>query len=271
MTREIQDNVTITPELASKWLKNNADNRPINRDAVSRLANEMLSGRWSLCSTAITLGAGDCVVDGQHRLSAVVKSGCSIQAILVTDDSIQSPRMYRGDHGQSRTGAYMYGFNTPVWSAASALAAFTLCTTRTYQNQGHVIIEKFAKALGPVHALLTSTTKAGRTRAPQRAAVCVCLLMYPNRCAEIAEQYSKLVNADHAGMWPAIDALEKQLVERQIRQQRDDDFAMFARTYRAFSYGISGKSVSKLTLKNADTVIADVRDDLKSLGVFLAK
>lgn len=72
----------ITPMLAQKLLAGNTGNRPLNRLHVLRLAADMRAGRWKENGDTIRR-AGDRLIDGQHRLSAVVESGCSVSALLV--------------------------------------------------------------------------------------------------------------------------------------------------------------------------------------------
>jgi hypothetical protein len=72
----------ITPESARQLLKLNTRNRPMNSAAVDRLAEEMVSGRWKFNGDTICLN-GDRLIDGQHRLAAVAKSGVSITTLVV--------------------------------------------------------------------------------------------------------------------------------------------------------------------------------------------
>lgn len=80
VTSEVE---TITPYLAAFYLANNdKKNRPLNQKHVDSLAREMTSGRWKLNGDAIRF-SGDDVVDGQHRLAAVAKSGVTILSLVV--------------------------------------------------------------------------------------------------------------------------------------------------------------------------------------------
>lgn len=74
--------VLITPEIAARWLSNNSGNRRITPSRVSALASEMSSGRWILTGQAVQLDSTGRLIDGQHRLSAVVQSGVSVQMLV---------------------------------------------------------------------------------------------------------------------------------------------------------------------------------------------
>jgi len=71
----------VTPLMAQQWLENNNTNRTLRKANVIRLANEIIEGRW-VCDPAlppIAIGDDGQVLNGQHRLHAVVKSGVSVR------------------------------------------------------------------------------------------------------------------------------------------------------------------------------------------------
>lgn len=68
--------VVVTPEMASDWLaNNNGNNRPISMDRVRRWAGEMDAGRWKMDPTGISFTPQMLLLNGQHRLKAVVIHG----------------------------------------------------------------------------------------------------------------------------------------------------------------------------------------------------
>jgi ribosomal 50S subunit-associated protein YjgA (DUF615 family) len=79
--------VTVTPTLAAEFLSKNVErNRPIKKDIVMMYANDMSGGRWqSDNGETIKFDTNGFLIDGQHRLSAVLRSGVSIAMWVVTD------------------------------------------------------------------------------------------------------------------------------------------------------------------------------------------
>ena len=71
---------TITPEIAANMLKLNVSNRPLRESNFLALAKEMRSGRWKVNGDMIRLSDNNIIIDGQHRLQAVVRSGVTIQS-----------------------------------------------------------------------------------------------------------------------------------------------------------------------------------------------
>jgi hypothetical protein len=77
------DVMTITPEWAKYVLEEkNSGNRALNRQQVERLAKDMERGKWKLNGDPIRFSEKR-LLDGQHRLSAVVLSGVTIQSVVI--------------------------------------------------------------------------------------------------------------------------------------------------------------------------------------------
>jgi len=73
----------IDPSLAKLLLEANVRNRPISLPHVRSLARDMVGGSWRLTHQGIALDRDGRLVDGQHRLSAIVESGTT-QKMVVT-------------------------------------------------------------------------------------------------------------------------------------------------------------------------------------------
>ena len=77
----------ITPDVAAKMLENNHANRNIREGKVAEYAADMKAGKWFMNGETICISEDGTVLDGQHRLLAVVKSGCSITVpVCVVDE-----------------------------------------------------------------------------------------------------------------------------------------------------------------------------------------
>ena len=93
--------VTLTPEEATRLLECNTLNRPLNELHVKRIANQIISGKWQFNGDSIKLSDDNQVLDGQHRLWAVVEAQLPIQTVIVkgikreafsTIDTLRKPR-----------------------------------------------------------------------------------------------------------------------------------------------------------------------------------
>lgn len=92
--------VKINPEIADALLEGNTRNRIVKTSAVSSYARMMSSGEWELSADPIAIAKdGKTLLNGQHRLQAVVKSGATVQMLL----SIGWPDGTVFDRGVPRT------------------------------------------------------------------------------------------------------------------------------------------------------------------------
>lgn len=73
---------TITPEKARDLLKGNTDNRPVRESWVETLAEDMKKGLFRTTHQGIAIAPNGRVLDGQHRLLAIVKAGIPIQIMV---------------------------------------------------------------------------------------------------------------------------------------------------------------------------------------------
>lgn len=77
--------VAVTPELAQQWLdNNNARNRKVRGPVVERYAHDMIEGRWLYNGEAIQFDRNNNLMNGQHRLKAIVRSGVAQPILIIT-------------------------------------------------------------------------------------------------------------------------------------------------------------------------------------------
>lgn len=74
----------ITPKIAEEYLFQNKNNyRPLKRSVVNRYAEDMKNGRWEMNGETITFDENGVLKNGQHRLAAIVKSGITVEMVVV--------------------------------------------------------------------------------------------------------------------------------------------------------------------------------------------
>lgn len=80
----------ITPAIAKHILANNANNRNFSRITVKKYAQEMKSGNWQLNYEPVVISNTGKLLNGQHRLMAIVQSGVAVDLYVIrgADDNI---------------------------------------------------------------------------------------------------------------------------------------------------------------------------------------
>jgi len=74
---------TITPEMAEAYLGFNHQHREIKSAKVGKFAAEMMEENWQLNGKTIVFDGEKKLLNGQHRLTAVVLSGKSLTTLVV--------------------------------------------------------------------------------------------------------------------------------------------------------------------------------------------
>jgi hypothetical protein len=79
--------IAVGPELARQWIAHSAiapRRHTIHEDKVHQFAELMRTGRWTDTWVPIMLDRDGNLVNGLHRLSAVVESGCTVVLNVAT-------------------------------------------------------------------------------------------------------------------------------------------------------------------------------------------
>lgn len=74
----------ITPEIAEVFLKANKLNRRLDLPRVTEMAKAMEEGRFPFNGDAIRFNVLGNLIDGQHRLKAIIQAGVPIKQVVVT-------------------------------------------------------------------------------------------------------------------------------------------------------------------------------------------
>lgn len=74
---------TVTPAIALVWLESNTNNRVVRQARVNQYAADMAGGRWLFTGDPIRMSETGVLLDGQHRLWAIVESGVTLQLVVV--------------------------------------------------------------------------------------------------------------------------------------------------------------------------------------------
>jgi hypothetical protein len=99
--------ITVTPDQAKEWLKVNTHNRSLRKGNAERYARDMTAGKWLMNGEAIKFGADGTLLDGQHRLTAVVLAGVAVDMLVIT--GLEGETQETMDAGAKRRTADAFG------------------------------------------------------------------------------------------------------------------------------------------------------------------
>ena len=98
------EKVFVTPDLAASLLKSNTKNRPLSPSVIARYVDEIKKGRWKEeTGELIKVSKDGYILDGQHRLTAIVRAGVGLFFHIATD--VENDVFDVLDTGKRRNGA----------------------------------------------------------------------------------------------------------------------------------------------------------------------
>lgn len=252
--------VRVTPTLAAKWLeedeaikkskRSNFKNRAIIDSLISFYASEMKSGNWKLNGESIIFGKTGALLNGQHRLKAIIRSNTVVPIVIARDfdedvfDTIDTGRKRGGSDILSILG---YANSTTL----ASMCRWYLTITRQIQvgrpisnYQIRDCIESHPKM---VHWASLHVTKSSRKVLPS-GCLGVFALMDEIHGRELTEDfYHKVVRGENLTKGnPAFELRERLLAARGGRSMYLKTAAAIAITIKAANAYILGNKVSVL-------------------------
>lgn len=73
----------VGPQEAEAFLVANIKNRPVREALIATLSEQIKTGRWKLTGDTIKISSSGRLLDGQHRLRAIVASGATVELLVV--------------------------------------------------------------------------------------------------------------------------------------------------------------------------------------------
>lgn len=110
----------VTPAMARRWLeRNHPENRTVSWGRVEALANDIRNGAWKLMHQSVAFGENGYLIDGQHRLQAVLQADMPAEFLIVRNElgSYHDPI----DRGGARSIAAIMNMNTRVAASFNVL------------------------------------------------------------------------------------------------------------------------------------------------------
>lgn len=75
--------IKVTPDQAEQWLESQAKNRKISLRRVGLYAAAMKRGDWMVTNQGIAIDEFGALIDGQHRLRAIIEAQMSVELLVI--------------------------------------------------------------------------------------------------------------------------------------------------------------------------------------------
>jgi hypothetical protein len=257
--------VFVTPQIAAQMLAKNVGNRAMRNHVVKQYAQQMREGHWRETHEPIAVDASQNIVDGQHRLAAIVESGASIWFWLATYDQECSAVDLPIDMGMRRRMSDVLRVDRRITEVASVIHRLVASSGEKTVTVDSV--RRVLRIIGPQIELVVSQTKktaAQRTSASVRAAVVLRCVAQPDFAATVADQYQAFVWMDFARCWPSVLSLLKQFDSETKRTSGGGSWLerdRMARTWKAFDWTARQSNVIRV----GDTL--PIIEEMKTVAV----
>lgn len=111
----------VTPQMAARWLEHNTENRNVNHTRVKAIARDIKEGHWDCTHQGIAIASDGTLVDGQHRLMAIVLANKTVKVPV----AMNAPKSAHIDSGaiRSLTNRIQMGSNGLDWVNRDITAA----------------------------------------------------------------------------------------------------------------------------------------------------
>jgi hypothetical protein len=121
---------TISPSKAAELLEANTTNRPLSRAVVHSFAEAMRRGDWVVTHQGIAFDVNGVLVDGQHRLAAIIEADQPVELTVFTD--VDEGTFDVLDTGKRRNAADVLAIEG---EKSSAMLAAMVRTVWLYENR----------------------------------------------------------------------------------------------------------------------------------------
>lgn len=111
--------INVSPSMAARWLDDSTfDNRRVEDRNVAKIASDIRKGNWIFDGNPIRFDKDNNVIDGQHRLKAIIRANKSVKSTIIRGLDIKAKDTI--DTGKPRSVSDVLHFNGHVNNAMLA-------------------------------------------------------------------------------------------------------------------------------------------------------
>lgn len=245
--------MTITPAIAAKWLEKNIGNRNPSPNTIAGYARDMIAGNWRALHQPLAFDADGKLIDGQNRLFAVIKSGCTIKSYVAFYDSRETIAKLQVDTQRRRTTDFILGCAQKDQETVRAILKYAGAGENPTNAEIDAVLTLHQPLIGRVSAIAGKMAKF-RSSSSARAAIVLRCFESPADAEKILDQYKKFVMLEDVDQsWPSVLALLRYF----DGVKSADRYEVFRRVWWAFC--IERKSTKVARLGDIAAMMKEVR------------
>lgn len=246
----------VDSETAEKWLDSNTNNRRLRKSLVNSYARDMRAGNWKLAGDPIRFDGEGTLLDGQHRLKAIVESGVTQSMLVVRGlDKDAQAVMDIGGKRNAADALRLRGKTGDVKDVASIARSVLMFETGERPTSPQIVqfCEDNYDALVLASDSGREVTKAGLRGGSLFGAAAFLLNIVDQAATE--EFMNKLVTGADMSRGHPVLALRNRFIQGMPATSRDLTSLRtnLAYVFRAWNHWRDGRSVQQLRVAANDT------------------
>ena len=240
----------VTPAIAQSFLEKNTDNRSKRGWWSNSLASMIKRGEWITSHQGVAFDCSGKLIDGQHRLQAIVEANTAVTMLVVTDVPNEAYKII--DCGVKRTLSDLTGIIPRTAEVCRILARIGYggnSVTSAYQ-----CIEIYNTGVGEIHDNLVEY--CGKqikvfSSAPIRATA-VCMILDGYNQQYIKDLYSNMCHQKFNELPNIAQSFIRQVMDKKVIANNQAD--LIARSLKVFNPEL--KNTTRLQISDSETTAA---------------
>lgn len=257
--------ITITPDLAKKFLERNTGNRPIQKTTVDRYAKIISDGYWEVTHQGIGFEKSGRLIDGQHRLHAIIKADKPVMVMVTYGLDHSSFKAL--DNGKQRLIADSLSISKKAGQVVNLLSSICYYGN-VYSKIAPYEAEPFSDFIYQAHDQLAGATPKVVGSAGVRTVICYFMMVYPDDYSKYAiGLYNMLVKRDFESFsdFPIAAVFERRIPSIEVTGSKNQGNII---ALADFVYRPENQTKKAMKPRETDVVIYEMHQGLqKWLGL----
>lgn len=251
--------VFVTPDMARQILDGNTINRTVRKNHVISIANIMRNGDWQVTAHGIVISDTGILIDGQHRLLALIESGLDgvfMRLFFGEDENT----FIAYDRGAKRSAADSLRVRKEYAEVSSFLVRMinSNYSPKVTDAKVSILLDYIQPQIDELHAACNTSTKY-YSSAPFRTAAVMRIM--EGRSKDYAKKtYTALVRGDILSLPPSAASLYSAFARGHVKAK--DTMDILNRAWRIFDE--KNAAATKVVIKDSSLPRKEMLDILKN-------
>lgn len=249
--------IRITPAKAKLYLDQNKGNRPLQKRHILFLASEIEKGNWKCNGESIKIGKDKQIIDGQHRLTAIVKANKPITTVVMTG---LDPTVFDTiDTGKNRSPGDTYALmgEKNVKPLAALIKNLHRYYMHDWKRPPRISNSEFEKLIGrwPDARTIVNNYALKSPGLLNLRIIHFCYYVFKKKNKEQALDFmTKLCNGTDLPARSPIMAVRNKIMEGNLKGMRMDPNSVITLIFKAWNMCRDGKTTSRMTYKKGEVL-----------------